>query len=599
MKNTIFTALVVAILTISVSSRLTQDLDRIHYPNCEWSEVEKIFHTGRHHGFYPIEEVNEAFSYLSKKAPEIITIPIASYEDTKGDKMKRQKLYAYALTSNAHHEELDLENKPGILFTGAHRADEPITVSQTLFIALYWVHRYHKKDVGMLHFLNHSVAWFIPVVNPDGYKYFLDNWKNVAQPPQVRKNRFKPKWSKCDQAHIGVDLNRNYDYNWTEGNGTECDQDYPGPREFSEIETQFVHSTIYGGHRDIKLAVNFMGGHGLWRMPHNITHLHHGHDLYHQVKNETKIDLNDTWTALTGDVTDYMYFRHNITAFTALVGIEGENGLIELAPKKEKVMEMLTKTLTTINYLYAMLPPNLEHDFTQWQAEPPHYINETSINATKYKLTLTVQAFNKGLAAKKNVHIGIQMNHGIHQNTRHSPPFHMHYELISEEQITRANDNEIDYRINGKFTSGELKQHNVHPLTTHWNRTLYHGHVNVTLYSNEVITIPERHFLRMYVLVHRKVGKNVNFDVKIMPADPTEPQYVLEHVTWSHQPFDDHEGLGGGAIFLIIMTIFLLLFVPLCVCYIYMKRTQGDRDLGHGLGGDYMMYKDDKGVEML
>ena len=68
-----------------------------------------------------------------------------------------------------------------------------------------------------------------PVLNPDGYSY---TWTNDRM---WRKNRVQNQGSRC----MGVDLNRNYEANWS-GPGASanpCSESYYGTSEFSELES--------------------------------------------------------------------------------------------------------------------------------------------------------------------------------------------------------------------------------------------------------------------------------------------------------------------------------------------------------------------------
>merc|ERR1712043_85461 len=87
------------------------------------------------------------------------------------------------------------------------------------------------SDVSMM--MNKYDWYFMPIVNPDGYKY---SWTNDRY---QRKNR-RP--GSCD----GEDLNRNYDYLWgTIGVSTNpCAQTYCGPSSGSEPETQAVQNHL-------------------------------------------------------------------------------------------------------------------------------------------------------------------------------------------------------------------------------------------------------------------------------------------------------------------------------------------------------------------
>ncbi|KAB0794284.1 hypothetical protein PPYR_13904 [Photinus pyralis] len=76
------------------------------------------------------------------------------------------------------------------------------------------------------------VDWVIvPLANPDGYEYTHTTDRSW------RKNRSKGKI--CD----GVDLNRNFDVEWTSSDD-ECGIFYPGTKPFSEPETQALSQVI-------------------------------------------------------------------------------------------------------------------------------------------------------------------------------------------------------------------------------------------------------------------------------------------------------------------------------------------------------------------
>lgn len=80
--------------------------------------------------------------------------------------------------------------------------------------------------------------FIVPLVNPDGYQYTHDTnrlW---------RKNlRGYSEDAEC----FGVDCNRNYDHEWSEGETTDvCSIIYAGTEAFSEVETQNIRDIIEG-----------------------------------------------------------------------------------------------------------------------------------------------------------------------------------------------------------------------------------------------------------------------------------------------------------------------------------------------------------------
>ena len=105
--------------------------------------------------------------------------------------------------------------------------------------------------------------WFIPIVNPDGYFY------NETIAPDGggmhRKNRrSNPQNSNCNTGtQQGVDLNRNYGYNWGANNsgssGNPCSAVYRGSSAFSEPETEAVSNFIADLEQSVSGMDNTMG----------------------------------------------------------------------------------------------------------------------------------------------------------------------------------------------------------------------------------------------------------------------------------------------------------------------------------------------------
>ncbi|ELU08971.1 hypothetical protein CAPTEDRAFT_222664 [Capitella teleta] len=102
--------------------------------------------------------------------------------------------------------------------------------------------------------------YFVPVFNPDGYKYTHDNAR------YWRKNR-SPVSSTC----YGVDLNRNHDYNWGEEgvSHSPCSDLYCGESGASELETQAVQDEItrVNGLSGIQVLMTFHSYGNMWMHP--------------------------------------------------------------------------------------------------------------------------------------------------------------------------------------------------------------------------------------------------------------------------------------------------------------------------------------------
>ena len=94
--------------------------------------------------------------------------------------------------------------------------------------------------------LTENLDWyFLPILNPDGYQYMFQYDKDP------RKNRVPNPI--CGVDNWGIDLNRNFDYNWNDGNTDPCAADYRGKAAFSEIESSNVQAFILARKDNIKL----------------------------------------------------------------------------------------------------------------------------------------------------------------------------------------------------------------------------------------------------------------------------------------------------------------------------------------------------------
>ena len=118
-------------------------------------------------------------------------------------------------------------SEPAFFIIGCHDAREWITVEVALYIAEQLLTNY-DTDSDVRSLVDRGEIWIIPVLNVDGYAYTqIDRW--------WRKNR-----RANDNGTFGVDLNRNYSYEWGRNSGSSPYQGsdvYRGPSPLSEPET--------------------------------------------------------------------------------------------------------------------------------------------------------------------------------------------------------------------------------------------------------------------------------------------------------------------------------------------------------------------------
>lgn len=192
-------------------------------------------------GYPTLSEFETRFFNLVHRYPQL-----AKIEKIGRSTVWQQPIWAIRLTAAAHEQ----TGKPAVLFTALHHAREPAGVFICLavmndLLSNYGVSARHTRLLDSLE------IWFVPIVNPDGYRYIMESQRNY---PWWRKNlRDNNHDGRFDPLVDGVDLNRNYDYNWSEGGENEPSSwFYRGAQAFSEPEIQAV--------RDLALQKKFVLG---------------------------------------------------------------------------------------------------------------------------------------------------------------------------------------------------------------------------------------------------------------------------------------------------------------------------------------------------
>jgi hypothetical protein len=188
-----------------------------------------------------LEEIEAALDSLATAFPHLVRLEQIGVGSELG-----LPIWAAKVSDNVSVD----EDEPAVLFTGVHHAREPLGAEIALALMKHLTAKY-GRDAQVTRWVNNTSIWFVPVVNPEGYKYVMDNRLTF---PWWRKNlRDNNGDGKFDPLVDGVDLNRNYDYNWDQGgDGYPGSWFYRGSRPFSESEIRAV--------RDLALRENFVFG---------------------------------------------------------------------------------------------------------------------------------------------------------------------------------------------------------------------------------------------------------------------------------------------------------------------------------------------------
>lgn len=201
------------------------------------------FSLGSMAGYFTYQEMINHLDSMASQFPDLITArqPIDTFLSHLGN-----PIYSMTITSPANPG----VNKPQVLYTALHHAREPASLSQLIYYMYYLLENY-GTDTEVTYLLDNAELVFVPCVNPDGY--LRNQQTNANGGGMWRKNR-----RNNGGGEFGVDLNRNYGYNWgydDNGSSPNTNSDtYRGPSGFSEPETQAIEYLCLNN--DFKVAVN-------------------------------------------------------------------------------------------------------------------------------------------------------------------------------------------------------------------------------------------------------------------------------------------------------------------------------------------------------
>jgi carboxypeptidase T len=155
-------------------------------------------------------------------------------------------LFALKISDNP----LEDEDEPAVLYIGCHHAEEILGIEICLYMIAELTNKY-ATDSAITYLVDNREIWFVPLMNPDGHDVVMappeTTWRDTTWRDNKRDNN---KSGFFELAYDGVDLNRNYDFYWTEGGSTDPTSEfYKGPHSFSENETRAI--------RDLAIANNF------------------------------------------------------------------------------------------------------------------------------------------------------------------------------------------------------------------------------------------------------------------------------------------------------------------------------------------------------
>jgi len=182
-------------------------------------------------GFYNFNEIVVDLDSMHLLFPNLIT-----EKDSIGTGHEGNPIWMVKVSDNPNVT----ENEPSGVFDALHHAREPGSYTVLMYAIWYLLENY-GTDPECTYLINNRELYFVPVVNPDGFLYNIQT--NPGGGGMWRKNR-----RNNGGGIYGVDLNRNYTYQWGYDNQgsspNPSSSTYRGPSAGSEPETQTMMGFI-------------------------------------------------------------------------------------------------------------------------------------------------------------------------------------------------------------------------------------------------------------------------------------------------------------------------------------------------------------------
>ncbi len=258
--------------------------------------------------YHSYAELTQELQTIAKKNSDIVQLS-SIVKTTEG-----RDIWAIRITAGF----ADADQKPAAIYMGGHHAREHLSVELPLLFMKYLVAQYRAGNPRIVQLIKTRDVHIIPTVNPDGMEYDIKD----ASYKMWRKNR-----SRNSDGTFGVDLNRNYGYQWGTGGSSSntSSETYKGPKAFSEIESVAIKNYIEA-YTNISILLSFHSFSKIILYPwgHKYQPLETANDqAVHEVMAKKMAQWNgyDTGPSsslyiASGDTTDWSYGVHKIISFT-------------------------------------------------------------------------------------------------------------------------------------------------------------------------------------------------------------------------------------------------------------------------------------------
>ncbi|MDM7915716.1 MAG: M14 family metallopeptidase [Candidatus Eisenbacteria bacterium] len=294
--------------------------------------------------WHTYQETIDELNLLHSQYPNLTTAPFSIGTTGEG-----RQIWAIKVSDNPNAD----EDEPEVLYDGVHHAREIMTVEMCLYFPRYLCENYGTDPLATFLVDNREI-WFVPIFNVDGFVY--NELTNPNGGGMWRKNR-RNNGGGC----YGVDVNRNYPYEWGYGGGSgyPCDETYWGPSAASEPENQAMINLMNDRHFVVQDSWHSVAGLILFSWGYTLQHTPDD-ALLRAVGQERSRDNGyvvgqppEVLYSVNGGMNDYAYGAHHIFSYTTEFGGSG------FWPNQSEREGLLAENLHSILYLTQVAGPSI------------------------------------------------------------------------------------------------------------------------------------------------------------------------------------------------------------------------------------------------
>ena len=261
-------------------------------------------------GFRTFAEIEQALDWLAATFPNWV-----SQKFSLGLSVEGRPLWAVRISDNPNQYEAQ---EPTVWFDALHHAREPMSAEALLRFA-YDLARQYEQDDSVQRLIQSRNIILLPCANPDGYVFNQIQYPNGGG--LWRKNR----QLNMDGSY-GVDLNRNYGWQWGRSLSDTDSSIYGGTAAFSEPETAAIRDFLRQQPPSMSVSVHAYGNE--WMFPWGSDYepsaddalLRHYANLLVANNGYVATQATDLYGLTFGASDDYHYAEYGSLAYTVEIG---------------------------------------------------------------------------------------------------------------------------------------------------------------------------------------------------------------------------------------------------------------------------------------